>query len=156
MGKSTKAGHKELLPSEVRRIVLDEHGLLRARIAELRQIADEGELDALRAAAHGLFRRLEAHLDTEDELLVPILRTIDAWGPDRAARVSRDHAAQREWIASSDAWLAVTRSFDEARERIAGFLLALEADMELEERRDLDPALLSDLGPAPDLGTGID
>jgi hypothetical protein len=146
----------DMLPSEVRRRVLEDHARLREGITKLREVADTADLDALRASARAFFAQLETHMAMEDHELAGVLRTIDAWGPERAARLARDHAAQRVWIRSYDAFIGKCTSHRLARDRILTFLAELEDDMTREEARDLNEDLLADGGPAPDLGSHID
>ena len=60
-----------------------------ARAVKLREILEE------------LSRALDAHTHTEDTTLQPILATIDAWGPERVARMYRDHRAEQLAMAAA-------------------------------------------------------
>lgn len=141
----------ELLPSEVRARILDEHATLRAKIAALRAALPRGE--AARPLALGLFDDLEAHLALEDEILVPALRTIDAWGEERARRLQAEHGQQRVWLERNRA--RVQDAHPEHFERVmTAFLERLETDMELEEKEALRSDLLSEYPFPVDLGGG--
>lgn len=91
----------ELRPSEVRRLVLEDHARLRIRLRDLRAAAEwAGTGDPSRGAE--LLREAERfaelffrHLEMEEAQLVPLLRTIDAWGNERADLVLREHREQR-------------------------------------------------------------
>ena len=147
----------EILPSEVRAKILDEHAEIRGRMVAIRQLLgriEAGHEDArapLSDATMGLFDALAKHLDHEDQLLVPILETIDAWGKERARRLSEEHEAQRMWI-------------DRNRHRVANanpaqvvaavetFLQRLEQDMSIEEQTTLSADLLTEYPFPVDLG----
>lgn len=124
----------------VRREILDEHTELRAIIAKIRGAGDPG---CLALATAELLDRLAAHLEHEDAVLAPVLRTIDAWGPERARRLRDDHVAQRAQLAQLRRELATTPEAALAS-TVRAFVDALVADMESEERDVLDAALLRD------------
>ena len=89
-------------PSQVRESILQQHADLRDQLAELREMAvgatpgDAAGTSALREAGLRLLAVLESHLDFEDLHLLPALRKAGARGEERANRVTRDHAEQRE------------------------------------------------------------
>jgi hypothetical protein len=121
-------------PKQVRQRILDEHGELRV---QLRTLVDDPTVERLRE----FMARLEAHLGVEDEILEPLLRTIDAWGPERARRLREEHAAQRrelQWIRRHlHAPIGA-----ELRPWLRRFALRLEHDIEAEERERLSADLL--------------
>ncbi len=86
-------------PSEVRRMILEDHAALRIMFANLRDLLKHPESrtqeEHVRELGSALRQRFLRHLDLEDEHLVPALREIDAWGEERAARVSQEHEEQR-------------------------------------------------------------
>jgi hemerythrin HHE cation binding domain-containing protein len=85
----------------VRARVLAEHARIRAIIGDVDRLATAaaaGEhrcIEPLREHAARLYRILTEHIDHEDAVLAPIIRTIDAWGPVRFEQMQRDHAGQR-------------------------------------------------------------
>lgn len=86
--------------SEIRQTILDDHAALRGLFASLRDLLRSAgggaERDrAVRELGAALRERFLTHLDLEDRYLVPALREIDAWGEERAKRVSREHEEQR-------------------------------------------------------------
>jgi hypothetical protein len=90
----------EITPSKVREQVMAAHGSLRdamAKVAILVRRTQGGEPTAelLRVEASRLLEFLHSHIEMENLVLEPVLRTIDAWGPERAARLRSDHAAQQ-------------------------------------------------------------
>ena len=89
--------------SEVRDEILAEHELIRAVLGAVDRLAKaleagRGEVDELREQALVLHRRLRAHLDFEDDFLVPAVREADAWGEERARQLGEDHTEQRELL----------------------------------------------------------
>ncbi len=139
----------ELSPNEVRDLVLADHAALRVRLGLLRRavaVADErGDSGALLEMLPGLLDHLSAHLDLEDQILAPTLRTIDAWGPEREQRLSAEHAEQRAWIADCRAQLAVVGGDLESVSAQALMMIGrIEQDMDQEEAHVLDPKLMTD------------
>jgi len=86
---------------DVRARVLAEHARLRALIADVDRLAtavsagDVRCLEPLREKAARLYRILGDHIDHEEAVLVPIIRTIDAWGTVRVEQLLEEHAGQR-------------------------------------------------------------
>lgn len=124
----------------LRRQILAEHVELRAAIA---RVATAEEPARLALATSALCDRLEDHLELEDEVLEPVLRAVDAWGPERARRLRDEHAAQRRRLAQLRRDVATAPALALARE-VQPFLETLLADMAAEERDVLDPDLLRD------------
>ena len=124
----------------LRRRILAEHDELRIAIAEV-LAADDAARRA--AATEALLDRLTDHIAHEDLALEPVLRQIDAWGPERARRLREDHAAQRAQIACLRTELATApgRGLDWA---VRHFVDELVADMTAEERDVLSASLLRD------------
>lgn len=153
----------ELLPSQVRARVLKDHAALRLLIADVRRAAQrarqggsergDSEQAAFVDAAHTLLRALREHLALEDEILLPTLRTIDAWGPERAKRLETEHAHQREVLEMTETQLDdPERPIGETVARMEQFVDRLEKDMMLEEKTDLDEELLREFPIRTDFG----
>src|SRR5262245_19480456 len=90
----------EARPSLVRARILENHGALRAKLETLQRLAIEADGGSSTAAERAgeltrvLFEELADHLDIEEQLLVPMLREIDAWGALRADELVRHHETQ--------------------------------------------------------------
>lgn len=95
-----------MLPSQIRRMILDDHRWLRELLADAGETArrveagDHALTGRLRERAQAMRERFLAHLDLEEAHLVPALREADAWGEERARRILREHAEQRERFAA--------------------------------------------------------
>ena len=135
-------------PSEIRIRVLEEHEDLRKQLSRIEVLAErvlyrKGTEEGLRTLLLDLSVSLEKHLAMEEELLLPAISEVDAWGPVRAERMMEEHHAQRATIARlSDIGLCL-ESQSLAREALA-LGEALLADMRKEENDLLHPDLLRD------------
>jgi hypothetical protein len=136
-------------PSDVRARVLAEHLWLCEKLTQVEEAArsvlagSQREARRLRAGVQDLCESLRIHLATEDELLVPLLHDLDAWGEIRAERVRSDHQAQRGEL---EALCREAEENDSATlaASVLAFGKALRADMALEETVSLGPDLLRD------------
>jgi iron-sulfur cluster repair protein YtfE (RIC family) len=124
----------------VRRQVLAEHGELRTAIA---RVTNANHPTRLVLATSALLDLLSEHIGHEDQILEPLLRDIDAWGPERARRLREEHAAQRAEIAKLRAELATAPPATLDWE-VQHFVEQLVADMEHEEQDTLDASVLRD------------
>ncbi|MCP5065194.1 MAG: hemerythrin domain-containing protein [bacterium] len=101
---SKPGGRTELWPSEVRRLVLEDHSRLRILLRDLKAAAewartgDRSRGATLLREAERFARHFFRHLEMEEAQLVPLLRTIDAWGGERARRVLDEHREQRRLL----------------------------------------------------------
>ena len=129
-------------PSEVRQNVLAEHARLCEKLTLLETVAwavrggDESEVGRLRLRARDLCQSVFVHLAAEDELLLPLLRGVDAGGQVLADQVQKDHSTQR------GALLDLQHKADHAEawnlaEAALVFAKSLRADMAQEERDSL-------------------
>lgn len=148
-------------PSEVRQTILEDHEALRRSFRKLRDLlhaegGDGPERDAhVRELGAALRQRFLRHLDLEDRFLVPALRGIDAWGPERAERVSREHAEQRERLERLLADLRdPARPVEALVAELDELVRDLLIDMEHEERAVLSEDLLRDDVISIDVETG--
>src|SRR5439155_18986490 len=115
---------------------------LRAAMASVLAAGDDARL---RLAAHALLDFLDEHLAHEDELLAPVLRTIDAWGAERERRLRQEHAEQRTEIARLRAALAPTSPEPMTlASELRHFVDLLRGDMAAEERDTLTASVLRD------------
>jgi iron-sulfur cluster repair protein YtfE (RIC family) len=93
----------------LREELLEQHYQLKRLISTAKrlslQIARGGPVAAparkLCAVLDELNRTLHAHWEYEETVLQPILRTIDAWGPERVARMERAHRAEHRAMAGA-------------------------------------------------------
>jgi len=148
---------RERDPSEVRRLILLEHGNLRRLLRRVEETArkilstpvpQESQLDAAYQAAHTLCVAMQTHLKLEDHVLAPALEALDAWGKVRADRLRSEHAEQTR----------VLHSYLDALEQLPGsgappsalavlaqqLVRSLRADMDGEEATLLRADLLCD------------
>ena len=139
----------DAMPSQVRQKILAEHTELRAKLLRLELLLDhippgnEGWSGPVESAVLQLVEALKAHMQRENELLLPILRGIDAWGPDRALQLEQEHHHQQVDLAVLVGKLeggALQPVMALARE----FIALLRADMEFEEQEFLGANLLRD------------
>jgi iron-sulfur cluster repair protein YtfE (RIC family) len=87
-------------PSLVRARILQDHGELCAKLETLQRLASEADGGSNAAVApaaeltRSLFDELADHLDVEEQLLLPVLREVDAWGELRADELVKHHENQ--------------------------------------------------------------
>lgn len=148
-------------PSQLRERILSQHAELRHLLEELSQLsgrvlAGEAGLEpALHAQGAELQATLLEHMALEDRVLAPALREADAWGDERAARLDREHASQREMLSQvleslRQENLPVMRLALELR----GLVSIVLEDMEHEEKAMLGADLLRDDVVSIDTETG--
>lgn len=150
-----------MLPSQVRRTILDDHRWLRALLADTDEIArrvlegDHALAGRLRERAVAMRERFLGHLRLEESHLVPALRDADDWGEERAALLQAEHAEQRERFAALLDALQQPRAHPGALAAdVRALVRDLVADMEKEERTLLADTVLRDdpvvVSPEPD------
>ncbi|MCP5060751.1 MAG: hypothetical protein GY937_28990 [bacterium] len=138
----------ELRPSEVRRLVLEDHARLRLRLRDLRAAAEWAATgDPSRGAellreAELFAERFFRHLDMEEVQLVPLLRTIDAWGNERAELVLEEHREQRRLLLG---FVEDLRDPHNALARLARETLSLISRIEAEILHEDESVLSEDL-----------
>jgi hypothetical protein len=152
--------HPALRPTDVRRLVLVQHGALRRLLASVTGAVTRMMGGAPRNVVElaGLIRlvrrTLDDHMCFEERHLVPALEEVDPWGPERARSFLEEHRRQRAELAALDAELAG----DPGEQTLALVLPTLVsdilADMEQEERDFLTPDILRDdlVTPEQDCG----
>jgi hemerythrin-like domain-containing protein len=95
-----------MYPSQLRRILLEDHRWLREMLADADEVAhrvEQGDhelIGRLRERARSLRERFLGHLDFEEKQLDPALRDADDWGEQRSEILRREHAEQRERFAA--------------------------------------------------------
>lgn len=99
----------------------------------------------VRAALDRVRAELLAHLDYEEEALVELLRSADAWGPQRADALVREHEQERTMIeAVIEDFDAGDRTLQELTDELAWLAASIEKDMTEEERAYLGEEALGD------------
>ncbi len=144
----------DLLPTEVRQQVLNEHRELRRSLTELLGLVrSSAPVKLIRARAEVFFKMVVAHTRMEDRLLLPVMREADMWGEDRADELRRHHEWQRHYIETVAASL---RKSDRMRlsHQLQALGTALVADMEREETEFLGDSLLRDDVTSVDMEAG--
>lgn len=141
---------ERLSPEEIRTAILGQHQGLRAGLGEIEDEAlgllYEGNGTRARLLEHltRLIARLEGHMGFEEERLVPVLQSVDAWGPERVERFRDEHQRQRRIVNS-----LVTDSEKADEDELAlltlGFVQLLRIDMKEEESTMLSANLLRDV-----------
>ncbi len=139
----------ELQNSKIRKIILGEHEGLRHALqtmeAGLEKVA-KGDVEAQKALHGQLTRLLDTflrHIEHEERILRPVLKDIDAWGPERLAHMDKEHAGQRVLVTHL-AGLFPSATPDQWVTEVRAFVTHLREDMEGEEKDCLDPRLLRD------------
>lgn len=136
-------------PSQVRKLVLQEHTVLRGRLHTLESAVDALRVGRAKAGtvasiARSLLESIVAHTQLEDALLAPALREIDAWGTVRADLLLDHHAQQRAQLRA----LVESYRREEDCDRLARITLDwvrdVRIDMLHEETDVLNAALLKD------------
>lgn len=136
-------------PSEVRSRVFDEHRRLRRSLVRLQDLArtvtiDASRADELRAAFRALLVEFALHLDSEDEILMPLIEGVDAWGHERAGRMREEHRVQRALLQRMSDRAERGRDPEELAADADSLVLRIFRDMHEEEQELLDEDLLRD------------
>jgi hypothetical protein len=133
----------------VRDDIRGQHADLRMRLDELAEEAglwrsgEAGSDDRLRALGRDLCARFNAHLEFEEEELVPVLAALDSWGPERVRELQSAHARQRRKLANLSTRLAFEPDPDELERALADLADDMSTDMESEEEGLLMQAALA-------------
>jgi iron-sulfur cluster repair protein YtfE (RIC family) len=136
-------------PSLVRARIVQHHGELRAKLEVLQRLAieaDGGDVTAAEhavALTHGLFEELADHLDIEEQLLVPMLREVDAWGELRANELLKHHELQWAKLKALRSRAVQSSALAMARD-LALLVTALRRELLDEDRELLTPDVLRD------------
>ena len=139
----------ELSASQVRRLILDEHTVLRDVLEEVEGTLGEmtrrvpGGVGRLRASLHTLQDAFLRHLTHEETLLRPLLAEVDAWGPARVEAMDEEHRSQRAALAELSR-LTLDEDLDGTVQHVEEFIKRLRGDMDGEEHHALSPEVLRD------------
>ncbi|MEM9194443.1 MAG: hemerythrin domain-containing protein [Myxococcota bacterium] len=125
---------------DVRRLVLEEHRELRRIICEMDTLAiralsgDVGALEQARKTATELCDALRNHIDREDAMVVPLLRSRGLHGTSAAQQVTSHHAYQRVAVAKLQFELGQADPDEGRLVELLQLAEGLLADMAFEER----------------------
>jgi len=139
----------ELSASQIRRLILDEHTVLRDILEEIEQALGEmprrvpGSISRVRASLRTFQDAFLRHLEHEETVLRPILVDVDAWGTVRVAAMDEEHAAQRAALTQLS-HLALDENLDDTVRHLEEFIRRLRADMDGEEHHALSEEVLRD------------
>lgn len=136
-------------PSRVRTQILQDHASLRQQLSELEvavdeMLTDQSKTPTVRVLARQILVELTRHTHLEDTILVPVLRTIDAWGSVRSAQLLAHHKAQRAQIQELTELYNLPLQAQDIALATRTLAMDLRADMEHEERDILSADLLRD------------
>lgn len=140
-------------PAQVRAIILAEHRTIRAQLAQLEADATAllacstskpNQRHALRQQALQLCRELRAHFAFENQVLVPVLEHVDAWGQVRAEKLLAEHAQQRQLLRVYTRTLRDEVGSQSLAAVVWQLVETIRQDMRDEEADVLSPELLSD------------
>lgn len=121
----------------IRRNLLSQHENLRQLMKVLEEALAGGDEVATSQAVTTLHDTCQAHNAFEEAVLVPILRDIDAWGPERVKQMLDDHSDEHEVLLKL---LVPTSSPQKLRDALG----KLRAHMENEEATNLAEIVLRD------------
>ena len=120
--------------SEIRRLLLAQHAYLRKLMERLEQALTEKK--GVESALGALREALAAHNEVEEAALLPILETVDAWGPERVKAMLVEHKEEHGLI------LELGQQLEETALR--RMLLHLREHMAFEEKYLLGERVLRD------------
>jgi len=126
-------------PSEVRRIILNEHSVIRQKMQELERLTKAKNYPALRESVMEFQVLFSEHLKNEETILWPIIKTVDSWGPVRIEAMNKEHAEQRKMIAGLN-----DVKPEKLIQVIKDLIRVLAADMVQEEKEFLNAEILRD------------
>ncbi len=139
----------KLTNSDIRRIILNEHGELRRRLRFVEDTLDalaKGEAQARADATERLNHFYDSflkHIAHEERILEPVLHELTAWGPVTTAGMDEDHKHQRAEIERLR-MLKPELNEEKFIHDVRAFVAELYTDMAEEERTCLDPRILRD------------
>jgi len=144
-------------PSQVRSLILTEHASIRRLLRRVELAAKrivvapvpaESDLRSAYEAAHVLCATMASHFEHEEELLVPALEALDAWGKIRADQMRADHAEQglvlQSYLTALERLSTSERTGKVLAALIQQLVESLRNDMRAEEEGVLRADLLRD------------
>ena len=132
-----------LAPSVVRKIILDEHELIKKKLEAIEALLGKKQDQALKNAVDEFGHYFLKHLATEEKYLRPALTTIDAWGPVRAEQLAQEHIEQTRELKRLSS-LVQEKRFAEYEKEIKLFVQAVYKDIEQENKDFLNADVLKD------------
>ena len=92
--------------AEIRETLLQQHGVVRAKIEEARTratraLANEEPPEALRECLRSLVSELGKHNAYEESVLQKVLPSVDAWGPVRLQVMTAEHAEEHRNLSAA-------------------------------------------------------
>ncbi|MBN9166244.1 MAG: hemerythrin domain-containing protein [Myxococcales bacterium] len=133
---------------EIRKRISSDHAVLRSLCRALIAVARAAERDekhrpVIRDVLGQLCTEVERHFQYEEEVIVPLMREVDAWGPVRVERLFQEHAEQRSVLVAlvEDAEDGV-RNVEDLADEVVWFFQRFEQDMADEEERLLNAEAL--------------
>ncbi len=123
---------------DLRRRITTDHAVLRSLCRALVSVArasesDDSQLPVLKDVLRQLTTELERHFAFEEDVIVPLMKHDDAWGPVRVELLHRDHADQRAILRAVLA--GVDSGVREVSHQLVRFFQRFEQDMDDEEAR---------------------
>jgi iron-sulfur cluster repair protein YtfE (RIC family) len=144
---------------EVRLKLTAQHDVLRKQLAAAQRLArkvakGEAKPKELRTLLGKLEAAVTAHCLEEDQMLRPLLATIDAWGPARVDFMEQEHLAAHAALVQAVEKASATRKTAELVVATNTMAKELLAHMEEEEEHLLSPNVLTLEIIRPDQCTG--
>lgn len=133
----------DLAPSAVRKIILDEHAILKNKLAEIEKRISLKNYSDLTSLLKDFTQFFLKHIDHEDKILRPVLKDLDAWGDVRVDQMNEEHALQRDEIRRLNLMLSTHRP-EEYLTSIQKFIGEIYLDIQKEEKECLNPDVLKD------------
>jgi iron-sulfur cluster repair protein YtfE (RIC family) len=141
-------------PAKVRAVILAEHRKIRALLERLEcdamallacSVPKATARHALLQQAFDLCDQMDAHIAFENQVLVPVVAVVDAWGPVRAQRILEEHEDQlRQLRAYTDMLISDSESNQRVSVTVWQLVQSIGQDMREEEAQILNPEFLSD------------
>ncbi|OFZ13236.1 MAG: hypothetical protein A2Z20_09295 [Bdellovibrionales bacterium RBG_16_40_8] len=129
--------------SVVRKTILEEHALIKGKLSELEKLVTQEKAQSIKNVFEEFSSLFLKHLVTEENLLVPALADIDAWGSIRVEKLGEEHAEQSRILKDLQT-LVQEKSFTEYKKDLTLFIKSIYEDIEREEKDFLSADLLKD------------
>jgi hypothetical protein len=133
----------EMQPSVVRKIILEEHRLIREKLEAIHLLIENKHEQALKNAVDEFAHFFLKHLATEDKILRPVLATIDSWGAVRVEALNKEHLEQTQELKRLNS-LIQGKALTEYESTLKSFVRAVLLDMAHEEKDFLNSDVLKD------------